>query len=225
MRRFTLFLAVVLAASSALAASPTLKLVVDDGGNMVVKPVGLPTGTPYSWDTPLPTDKGAYLTLGWIEAGRPKMQRYWLPLGADAVPTPTPEPGPTPNPTPEPKPEPVPTPEPVVKTGKLHVMVVYEKDDLPTMPPSQIAVLYGKATRDYLSSHCDTEAGTPTYRILDKDLPLDKESADWQAVRKRATGKQPPWIIVANDVGGSFEGPLPKDEDAMLALLKKYGGQ
>ena len=126
------------------------------------------------------------------------------------------EPGPNPDPDPDPNPDPIPV------TG-LHVLVVYESEDLDNITPWQAAIFTSKPVRDYLNSHCVNTDGGPQWRFLDKDVDVKDMTADWQAVFARAKGKELPWIIVASEKK-SFEGKLPADATATLALLKQYGG-
>lgn len=94
----------------------------------------------------------------------------------------------------------------------LRVLIVYEKDDLPTLPQSQIAVLTGTELRDYLATRAKD------WRAFDKDqTPAD---AVWADAMKRDR-KSVPWILVGNGKAG-HEGPLPATIADTIALIKKY---
>lgn len=122
----------------------------------------------------------------------------------------------------EPGPDPDPDPNPIPVQG-LHVLVVYESEDLDDMPHGQASVFTSKPVRDYLDSHCVKVGTDPQWHFLDKDADTKDLAEDWQAVFKRAEGKELPWIIVASEKA-NFEGKLPENAEKVLELLKKYGG-
>lgn len=126
-------------------------------------------------------------------------------------------PGPGPNP---------PGPAPIPADG-LHVLLVYDKSDLGKMPKGQELALRSDAVRAYLNGHCPAgpDGKTKSWRLWDREVDATGESKLWQDAFKRPrTGL--PWIVVSNpQKGGGYEGPLPADEDGMLKLLKKYGGE
>jgi hypothetical protein len=134
---------------------------------------------------------------------------------------------------PQPPPKPVdpvtPTPKPVepsiapIPADGLHVLIVYETEDI--LSGKQNSILYGKTIRDYLDSHCakGPDGKTSQARIWDKDTDASGESKLWQDALKRPR-QSIPWIIVSNGKEG-FEGPLPATVDETLTLLRKYGGQ
>ncbi len=120
-----------------------------------------------------------------------------------------------------------PTPTPA---GKLWVMVVEETSERSKLPPAQAIAITSGDVRDYLNNHCDREGSTATWRIFDKDQPVENETKEWQdefAVLKKESTLP---VISIKPGGGlrksrwSSPQPLPKDTDALLALLKKYGG-
>lgn len=133
-----------------------------------------------------------------------------------------------PNPDPQPDPFPDPSPDPV--EGKIHVLLIYEST--PNQPGSLSREQEGIPTAakiiEYLKEHCADEDGQPAYRFLDPDADVDGLPQDWQEVFARGlrTGKGKfPWLIVASDQGGSYEGPLPDDLEGTLEMLKRYGGE
>lgn len=150
---------------------------------------------------------------------------YLITRGAAPDPTPGPGPDPQPGPQPDPGPGPDPDPDPQPQPGPLHVLVVYESDDLDTMPPEQAAILTSQPVRQYLAEHCATgPGGQPAFRFLDDDADVTRLADDWQQVFARARGKPLPWIVIANETA-TFEGELPANADALLELLRRYGGQ
>lgn len=131
-----------------------------------------------------------------------------------------PQPGPTPGPNP---PQPPPTPAPIPADG-LRVLIVEDVAQRVKLPAAQSAILFDKSVRDYLNSKCVAGADSKTkeWRIWDKGVDASAESKLWQDAVKRPA-KSYPWLIISDGKTG-YEGPLPADVDATLALLKKYGG-
>ena len=107
--------------------------------------------------------------------------------------------------------------------------MVYESNE--KLTPDQISAMDSKDVNDYLNSHCmpDPSVNNPAQKafrkwdqnILERTDPknVGKIWIDLMA-RQRATL---PWLIITSP-NGTFEGPLPKTKDEMLATLKKYGG-
>lgn len=138
-------------------------------------------------------------------------ERVEVVIGGPAPPGPTP-PGPAP-------PTPADLPFPGV-TG-LHALVVYETADLPRLPAAQTAALTSKAVRDYLNAK-----NPGGWRVWDADVELKDAPQLWRDEMARAKGRpgfKTPWLVVGNGKDG-YSGPLPADTDALLSLLKKYGG-
>lgn len=139
--------------------------------------------------------------------GPPKVEKCRITVGD--VP-----PGPDPGPKPDP-----PAPGPV---AGLKVLIVFETAD--RLTPGQQAVIYGKAVRDRLDAQCAPDPARPdwkAYRIFDKDTALAGEHPYWQGLMGRPRASVP-WVVVAGDAGVAFEGPLPADVPAMLALLGRF---
>jgi hypothetical protein len=140
------------------------------------------------------------------------------------TPGPTP-PGPTPpGPTPPGPTPPGPTPSPIAAEG-LHVLMLYESADLSTMPKEQLNAMRSAETMDYLNKTCPKEGSpaAPAWRIWDKDLNASNEDQVWKNALGRAHPTMP-WIVLGSKEKGGFEGPLPKTQADLTALLKKYGG-
>lgn len=115
-------------------------------------------------------------------------------------------------------------------TGKLHVLLLYETDasEPGHLTQEQSGILAAVPILEYLDSHCADEDGQPAYRFLDDDADTSNLAEDWQEVIARglsAGERSLPWLIVASDRGGSYEGKLPDDVDGMLELLKRFGGE
>lgn len=132
----------------------------------------------------------------------------------------TPAPGPGPSPGPSPGPDPF-----SEAASPIRVLVVLETADAGKLPKEQSAALLSTDVRSYLNSHCVLEADgkTHAWRIWDKDVNPSQEAVYWQKAFARPR-KSLPWLVVSNGRQWS-EGALPKDKDALLTLLRKYGGQ
>lgn len=131
--------------------------------------------------------------------------------------------GPRPPPVP-PGPTPQPDIVPPIPALGFRVLIVYETGDLPKYPKGQLATLYGKEVRDYLSAKCvkGDDGKTAEWRIWDADVSTAGESKLWQDAMKRPRGK-PPTILISDGKTG-YEGPLPNTIEETLSLLKRYGG-
>jgi hypothetical protein len=98
---------------------------------------------------------------------------------------------------------------------------VYETATAQGLPAGQQNVLFGRDFRDFLDAKCVAEpGGTKGYRIYDKDVKTDNESAVWQTAMKRPRSAVP-WLVVSNGKAG-FEGPLPATVADTIALCSKY---
>jgi len=129
----------------------------------------------------------------------------------EVKPTPTP-----PTPTP---PTPTPSDNAPIPVAGLRVLIVHETMDTNLTKEQQVAI-YGKTLRDYLRSKCVKVDDVPEARIWDKDVDTTNASKLWQDVMKRER-KSLPWIVVSNGKTG-FEGPLPKDTEEIMNLIKKF---
>jgi hypothetical protein len=166
------------------------------------------TGPPGSYvieATALRLDKDGNTTVEQVDAT--------VTIGGTAPPGPVP-PGPKPDDPPVP-------PAPVGKLSR--VLVVYESGEATKLPAAQQSILYGKAVRDDLNAKLPVgpDGKTKEWRIYDKDVALDDESKGWQALMARER-KSLPWVVLEGDNGVAYEGPLPADVPAMLALISKH---
>lgn len=125
---------------------------------------------------------------------------------------------------PLPSPTPAPTPPPLPDKG-LHVLMLVDSATPSTLTADQQLALTSGAVRAYLNDHCPLgpDGHTHEWRLWDKSVDAANEEPVFQTALKRAEGKPMPWIIVSNGTTG-YEGALPANADALLALLKKYGG-
>jgi hypothetical protein len=122
---------------------------------------------------------------------------------------------------PDPGPGPGPGPTPIPAQG-LRVLIVWETKDLSTYPASQIAAVNAREVREYLNAKCIKVGTQPEWRVYDPDTDVSRESKIWQDAMKIKRDKLP-WIVVSDGVKGTSE-PLPLDKDALMTLLKTYGG-
>lgn len=125
------------------------------------------------------------------------------------------------DPVPPPKPKPDdPKPGPVTS---FHVVMVYESGA--TLTAAQTGVLYAADIRAYLDANATPDAGTKGWRLRDKDVSADNDTAFqkslWAAVRPQVTAL-PCWAV---EVNGKVDiVPLPATVADGLALLRKYKG-
>lgn len=126
-------------------------------------------------------------------------------------------PGPTPDP-----PNPVPPVPPPPAPGQITVLIVEETEErTPAM-----ALLQGSTKlREYLNSHCEKgDKGRPMWLWTDDDAEFKNAHKVWQDAMKLPR-QSVPWLIVLAKGGATLHsGPLPAKTDAVLATLKKYGG-
>jgi hypothetical protein len=144
------------------------------------------------------------------EAGKPPSEATRLDVTVGKLPDPGPGPGPNP-----------PGPTPIPAQG-LRVLIVWETKDLSTYPASQIAAVNAREVREYLNAKCIKVGTQPEWRVYDPDTDVSRESKIWQDAMKIKRDKLP-WIVVSDGVKGTSE-PLPLDKDALMTLLKTYGG-
>lgn len=134
----------------------------------------------------------------------------------DPAPVPPTPPGPNP-----PGPNPPKPPAPLPDAG-FRVLFVVESKTKKDLPSAQLQALTSKDVLDYLDSHCIKVDNQPEYRSYDPDTEMKNDSKVWQDAMARPRASVP-WVLVTNGKEG-FEGPLPPNKDALLKLLKEYGG-
>lgn len=124
------------------------------------------------------------------------------------------------------KPDPV-NPDPVtpaIVTGPLQILVIEETADRMRIPRTQLEALFGQRLREYCSTHCSKSDGvTPDFRAIDKDSDVSKTDK-WIQDAFKEPRTSLPWISLSNGKAG-FSGPLPEDEDRLMQLLKRFGGE
>lgn len=131
--------------------------------------------------------------------------------------------GPRPPTPPTPIPDPIPTPTPTPNIAGKRMLVVYESKDLTKLLPTQIALMSSSALRAYLNTHCEKSSkGHPEYNFWDKDVDLTNASAVWKNAMALPRDSLP-WLYVSNGTTG-YSGPLPKTEEELMPILKKYLG-
>ncbi len=147
-----------------------------------------------------------------------KVERRLL---TDIVPKPIP-PKPDPDPAPEPKPKPT---EPVIAIDGVSVLLLYETADLAKMTKEQATIPYSTRLYTYLDSVCAMHPNgkVKAWAIWDKDLDgyLDSKAFGDAQARKRDLI---PWAIISSR-NGSYEGPWPKDDLALIDLINRTIGK
>ena len=85
------------------------------------------------------------------------------------------------------------------------VLVVYESSD--SLPKEQGAVLRSSRWKELVDD----------WRVLDKDSVFNDEDSVWKKALNRPSEHLPRVIISTG-----YEGPLPEEVDAMVALVEKW---
>lgn len=111
-----------------------------------------------------------------------------------------------------------------IKADGLHVLVVYDPKTLSSMSEEQKAALFSTDVRGYLNEKCPQRAenGYLGWNMWPDGADVSGATKLWQDAYARKRGSLP-WIIVSNGKTGA-EQQAPQTKDAMLALLKQYGG-
>lgn len=185
--------------------------------------VTLPAYGPITLSSPFTGPAGSYTIVSpdpvVIERTDGSVTIRWKPS-----PTPPPNPpGPPPNPPNPPNPPSPPNPPvPPIPVAGLHVLIVYESDDLSKYPQSQVNILYDPTLRQYLDSvtPVGTDGATHEYRIWDKDVNAIGDSKYWADALARKRGAVP-WIIVSNGTTG-IEAPLPNTVSDTIAIIRPF---
>lgn len=142
-----------------------------------------------------------------------------------------PEPVPPKPPEPDPKPKPDGT-SPFSEAG-FRVMISFEPNVL--MPPGdpRRGILMGQPVQNYLNAKCvlgpANEKDASGQQMRDWRIwPSNTDAKYARPVLRDAWAKRgdpvKDWILVGDGRTG-YNGPLPKTEAEVLALLKKYGGE
>lgn len=98
--------------------------------------------------------------------------------------------------------------------GLRRVLIVYEADDKPAYPSSQVLILDSASFKSYLNEKCDEDG----WRILDQDSNtafMDDEWKRWMQMDR----SELPWIIASNGESGT-SGPLPKTIEETKKLIE-----
>lgn len=135
---------------------------------------------------------------------------------------------PDPKPDDPPKPKPDPDDPPPIKEKGFRVLFVVENNPaspLAILPKEQQAALSSENVRAYLDRKCakGQDGKTPEWRKFDQHATLAGETSVWKEAMALPRNVVP-WVVVSNGVTGASV-PLPENEAALMALLKKYGGE
>lgn len=99
--------------------------------------------------------------------------------------------------------------------GPIRVLVVY---DTAEQPINSTEIIH------YWSTHCIKVDKTPEWRQWNKDTDAANETAEWRKLFALPRDKLP-WVVIENEHGQRFSGPLPESNADRLALFKKWGGE
>ena len=118
------------------------------------------------------------------------------------------------------------TPDPIKPDPitSFHVLIVYES--MKTYPAKVTGVLNSGDIRAYLDAVTTPDEGTKGWRLRDKDLSADNDTAFqkalWDDVKPKIT-KVPCWVVEVNKQAEIIEFPATVAEG--LATLRKYKGE
>jgi hypothetical protein len=129
-------------------------------------------------------------------------------------------PRPPPDPGPGPKPPDPPTPAPIPLAG-FRVLIVY---DPATITPDQQGIVFGKKVRDYLQAKCvvGADGKTKDFWILQKSLDVSA-APKWIGDAMQRHPGAGAYMLVSDGKTG-YDGPIPANADAALAIMQKVGG-
>lgn len=108
-----------------------------------------------------------------------------------------------------------------IETKARMALIVYESSELSKYPHQQVAAFRGEPLHNYLTEKCDKdEDGHPLFRIWDKDVDQTHLDQVWKDALNVPRDTLP-WLIATNGEEG-FSGPMPRNTEATIELLKKY---
>lgn len=176
---------------------------------------------------PATSPKQTFIVLVSMNGADPQLLKWSVKLDGPVPPPVPPTPDPTPVP-PGPTPPPVP-PAPVV--GPFGVLIL-ENPTERGKNKGATDVIISPEVRAYMTAKCakDTNGTTPKWRIMANDFTDEKVKAmggtwsEWFARAKADSAGKLPWVIISDGKAKGDSMPLPESVDAMLTLLKKYGG-
>lgn len=122
-----------------------------------------------------------------------------------------------------PKPDPPKPSTPILGDGGMRVLFIVETmDGIGKVPVAMRSAIFGAEVRDILNTKTKPtpDGGKRGWYIIDKDEDFSAESRVWGDALKRPRTTLP-WVIISSPVG-NYEGPVPDNVAAMVALLKKY---
>jgi hypothetical protein len=123
-----------------------------------------------------------------------------------------PDPGPNP-PTP-------PTPVPPAPVSGKACLILYETQDT-NLPTGQHSIIFGEATRKYLTEKVESTNGVKNRGFFDKDLDISGYPTLQKLKERYKSSDKLPWVYVGSSKG-FYEGPLPEDPDKFLEVARKY---
>lgn len=164
------------------------------------------------------SDVAAYLNDPVIYGGKAG-RAITLLAKAGAIPLPTPSPIPVPPEPPTPPTPPAP-PAPIPLAG-FRVLIVYDGDNYTA---GQDGIITGKAVRDYLQAKCvvGADGKTKDFAIIRSDANTTN-APKWIADTVQRHPGQKSYMVVSDGKTG-YDGPLPDNADAALAIMRKVGG-
>lgn len=101
--------------------------------------------------------------------------------------------------------------------GGFKVLVVYESSEVTSLPKEQAAIFTGTEWQAAVK-----DAGGE-FRVFDQHAEFNEPDGIWEKAMHRPS-EFLPRVLVANK-GRGETAPLPKDNGAMLALVRKWGAK
>jgi hypothetical protein len=136
-------------------------------------------------------------------------------ITTNTAPIPPPDP-----PIPPKPPDPPPAPAPIPLSG-FRTLIQF---DPATLTADQQGIVFGKRVRDYLraKSVVGSDGQTKDFWIIEAGLDVSAAPKWIGDVIQRHPGQKS--FMVVSDGKTGFDGPIPADADAAMAILQKVGG-
>ena len=104
--------------------------------------------------------------------------------------------------------------DPTPSTNKgFYVVIIEETEKRQELPSSQVSAINSQTWRDYMSKN------EGKWRVLDQHAKISNEES-WVKSSMSTTRESLPWLII-NKNKEKYSGPLPKNLDGLMELIKK----
>lgn len=102
-----------------------------------------------------------------------------------------------------------------IPVTSLHVLMIWDRDQMPTLPASQVGIHSSTALRKWFTEN------NVQWRQFYSDSDPSSLDAKWKAAWD-VPRESLPWIVASDGSTKSFKGPMPKTETELIQLLEKY---